>query len=152
MSDLPDDIYTELARDVDTLKNLGPLRALAGVWEGTKSLDINPKAEGPERQEFLRAIDAVKKRTQRQLKRSVYLSDVVADTAHHQERRLQDDREVVQTAAQEVLSERQQDILRLSFEGWAVQEIADQLGIAPERVSDEKYKAVRKLRQHLKVD
>src|SRR5262249_25420999 len=74
-------------------------------------------AEGPERQEFLRAIDAVKKRTQRQLKRSIYLNDVVADPAHHQERRLQDDREVVQTAAQEVLSERQQDILRLSFEG-----------------------------------
>src|ERR1700681_388624 len=29
------DIYTEHAPDSDALANLGPLRAMAGVWEGT---------------------------------------------------------------------------------------------------------------------
>ena len=29
------DIYTEPEGDPDTLANLGPLRALAGIWEGT---------------------------------------------------------------------------------------------------------------------
>ena len=34
MADFPEDIYTEAEPSVDTLANLGPLRALAGVWEG----------------------------------------------------------------------------------------------------------------------
>jgi hypothetical protein len=32
-----------------------------------------------------------------------------------------------------------------------VQEVADRLALPPERVSDEKYKAIRKLRSHLGV-
>lgn len=52
------DIYTEPEGfDVDTLRNLGPLRPLAGVWEGSKSMDVNPKADGPERQPFVERID-----------------------------------------------------------------------------------------------
>jgi hypothetical protein len=48
------DIYTEPADvDVHTLRNLGPLSALAGIWSGSHSLDINPKARGPERQVFV---------------------------------------------------------------------------------------------------
>lgn len=43
MTDYPDDIFTENSDiDVNTLANLGPLRALAGIWEGAKSLDVNP--------------------------------------------------------------------------------------------------------------
>ncbi|HWU25120.1 MAG TPA: heme-binding beta-barrel domain-containing protein [Rhizomicrobium sp.] len=42
---------------MDTLRNLGPLSALAGVWEGEKSLDINPKAEGPVRQRYVEHIE-----------------------------------------------------------------------------------------------
>ena len=50
MTDFPDDIFTEPEDvDPDTLANLGPLARLAGVWEGRKGVDINPKAEGPER-------------------------------------------------------------------------------------------------------
>ena len=49
MTDYPEDVYTEPSDvDVHTLRNLGPLTGLAGVWEGTRSLDVNPKAEGPE--------------------------------------------------------------------------------------------------------
>ena len=54
MSDFPVDIYTEPAYiDVDTLKHLGPLAAMAGIWEGTRGLDVKPKAEGPKKQAFL---------------------------------------------------------------------------------------------------
>ncbi|UAL10603.1 FABP family protein [Caulobacter segnis] len=58
MFDFPDDIFTEPEDvDPDTLANLGPLRRLAGVWEGRKGVDVNPKAEGPERREFLERIE-----------------------------------------------------------------------------------------------
>ena len=58
MSDYPDDIYTEPS-DVDphTLKNLGPLTNMAGVWEGVRGLDVNPKPDGPERQVFIERIE-----------------------------------------------------------------------------------------------
>jgi hypothetical protein len=53
VTSFPDDIFTEPS-DVapDTLANLGPLRRLAGTWEGVKGVDLNPKADGPERREF----------------------------------------------------------------------------------------------------
>jgi hypothetical protein len=58
MSEFPKDIFTEPSDvDPDTLSNLGPLRALAGVWEGAKGLDVNPKPEGPERQAFVERIE-----------------------------------------------------------------------------------------------
>ena len=38
MIQFPDDIYTEPSNvDVDTLKNLGPLRGMAGIWQGNAS-------------------------------------------------------------------------------------------------------------------
>jgi hypothetical protein len=54
----PDDIFTEPETvDPDTLANLGPLRPLAGVWESRKGVDLNPKADGPERREYIEHID-----------------------------------------------------------------------------------------------
>ena len=53
----PPDIFSEPQIDPDTLANLGPLRGLAGVWEGEKGLDINPKADGPERNRFIEHIE-----------------------------------------------------------------------------------------------
>ncbi len=104
--------------------------------------------EGEERREFVRAIDAVKKRTQRARKWSSS-TDTVADCRDLEERRRADERDAVRRAAESLLSPRQQRVLQLSFEGWSVQEIADELGVGPERISDEKYKAVRKLRAQL---
>ncbi len=58
MSETPEDIFTEQDNiDVNTLANLGPLTALAGVWEGTKGLDVNPDAGAPRRQVFVEHID-----------------------------------------------------------------------------------------------
>src|SRR5260221_9833353 len=58
MNPFPDDIFTEPEDvDPDTLANLGPLRRLAGVWEGKKGVDLNPKADGPERRVYLERIE-----------------------------------------------------------------------------------------------
>jgi len=57
MANFPDDIFTEPSDvDPDTLANLGPLRRLAGTWEGRKGLDRNPKADGPEQREYIERI------------------------------------------------------------------------------------------------
>src|SRR5262249_47603959 len=104
--------------------------------------------EGEDRREFLRAIDAVKKRTQR-ARRCSHSIDGVADPSDRPARERAEEREQVRQAAEELLTLRQQRILQMSFEGWSVQEIAAELNLPAERVSDEKYKAVRKLRAHL---
>jgi hypothetical protein len=58
LNSYPDDIFTE-PEDVDlnTLANLGPLTRLAGVWEGKKGIDLNPKGDGPERREYIERIE-----------------------------------------------------------------------------------------------
>jgi len=57
MNPFPEDIFTEPSDvDPDTLANLGPLRRLAGGWEGRKGVDLNPKAEGPERRDYIEQI------------------------------------------------------------------------------------------------
>jgi len=46
------DIFTEpVGFDVNTLRNLGPLAPLAGVWEG-QGLDVHPVAEGTQTEAF----------------------------------------------------------------------------------------------------
>jgi hypothetical protein len=58
MDTFPEDIFTEPDNvDPDTLANLGPLRRLAGIWESSKGVDLNPKADGPERREFIERIE-----------------------------------------------------------------------------------------------
>ena len=66
MNPFPHDIFTEPGDvDPDTLANLGPLRRLAGRWEARKGIDINPKADAPERREFIEriAFDAIDPQT-----------------------------------------------------------------------------------------
>lgn len=106
------------------------------------------QAEGEDRREFLRAIDAVKKRTQR-ARKGTGTVEAVADSHDRYSQNLREDREAVGRAAAELLSARQQRILQFSFEGWSVHDISSELSLPVERVSDEKYKAIRKLRAHL---
>ena len=47
------DIFTEQDPiDPDALANMGPLRRLAGIWEGLSGQDTSPKADGPELRSF----------------------------------------------------------------------------------------------------
>ena len=57
MSPFPKDIYTEPQPSVDTLANLGPLAAMAGIWRGQIGVDVNPKADGPETRAFIEHIE-----------------------------------------------------------------------------------------------
>jgi RNA polymerase sigma factor (sigma-70 family) len=134
------DCWTDCTQDVFTrlMERVGP-DAWCHIF----------RDESDERREFLRAIDAVKKRNQRARKFAGLADEAVADQHDTQERQRSAARQQVDAAAAELLSERQQQILRWSFEGWSVQEIAAEMKIGAERVSDEKYKAIRKLREHL---
>ncbi len=53
MVDFPADIYTEPDADVDTLKNLGPLTGMAGIWTSAIGEDVHPVAGGREQQAFI---------------------------------------------------------------------------------------------------
>jgi hypothetical protein len=54
----PSDIYTEpKGVDVNTLANLGPLSGMAGIWQGTRGLDVKPKAEGAKKQAYVERIE-----------------------------------------------------------------------------------------------
>jgi RNA polymerase sigma factor (sigma-70 family) len=136
---LSPDCWTDCTQEVFTrlLERLNP-----DAWDQVLHHD------GDERREFIRAIDAVKKRTQR-TRKFAGVVESVADRRDLYERHIADERAAVEQAATELLSARQQQILRLSFEGWSVQEIADEVKAPAERISDEKYKAIRKLRAHL---
>jgi len=53
----PTDVFTEQDAAPDTLTHLGPLRRLAGTWEGRDGADVNPKADGPEHRKFSERIE-----------------------------------------------------------------------------------------------
>ncbi len=58
MEEFSEDIYTEPSDvDVDTLRNLGPLTGMAGIWQGARGLDVKPKADGPKKQAFVERIE-----------------------------------------------------------------------------------------------
>src|SRR5688500_6169284 len=90
------------------------------------------KDDAEDRREFIRAIDAVKKRTQRARKYVAVSADVRDDRggdAHPREQR-----EAASQAADVVLSPRQRKIVELTADGWAVPDIAVELKTTPERV------------------
>src|ERR1022692_3919873 len=136
---LPQDQWQDCTQEVLTrlLKNLP-----ASAWEQVLA------NETEERREFIRAIDAVKKRYQRGRWQSAVLPELVSDGRDEQARDRNDERDAVQSAAQRVLSDRQQHILRLLCDGHNVADIASEMSMSPERVSDEKYKAIQKLRTY----
>ena len=138
---LQPDSWSDCTQEVLTrlVKNVEPSR-----W---MTLLDNNQAE---HREFLRAIDAVKKRAQRSRKYGGLIEEV-PDQRSQPEQTRYELREVLDKASRELLNTRQQRILQLSSYGWSVPEIARELRTSAERISDEKYKAIRKLRTHLNV-
>ena len=59
-------------------------------------------------------------------------------------------RQIAEIAA-ETISDRQFRILEMTRDGWRTSEIASELGISTDRVSDEKYKAIAKLRSSVAI-
>jgi hypothetical protein len=54
----PTDIFTEPEPDPNTLANLGPLSAMAGIWTSVEGVDVHPTAAGPEPQPYVESIRA----------------------------------------------------------------------------------------------
>lgn len=136
---LPQDQWSDCTQEVLTrlLRNLP-----ATAWDRALAIETE------ERREFIRAIDAVKKRYQRGRWQSAAMPELVPDVREEQARDYHDEREAVQEAGEKVLSERQRCILKLICDGHNVADIATELAMSPERVSDEKYKAIQKLRSY----
>ena len=98
-----------------------------------------------ERQELKRAVWAAAQRWRRQRRSApLYSHDVESP-----------ERGVARQEAQELidasdsLSARQRFILHRSLDGATARELAEELGVPAARVSDEKYKAIQKLRREL---
>jgi DNA-binding NarL/FixJ family response regulator len=126
-------------------------RLLTKARDGQLDLAQVLAEDTPERRELVRAIDMVRKRVQR-TKRFQPLDGFTTPTTNLDQR--QRDRielgEILEGARRAVLSSRQDRIIELWMRGWSVPEIGAELDLPLTRVSDEKYKALRKLEQHLR--
>lgn len=138
---LPVDSWADCTQDV-------LIRMLERVPESSWPRAL--QAEGDERREFIRAIDAVKKRAQR-ARRYVAWDSIDEAAAAVQSQDHSDRREAVDRAVLN-LTDRQQSIIGDTMRGFTVPEIAARLSMAPERVSDEKYKAIRKLQSAVRSE
>lgn len=98
-----------------------------------------------ERQELNRTVWRTIKRWQRAPRPAQLEESYVGGTNDSR----QDAWDEVMAAARQHLSKQQRRILKLTREGWQTHEIAHELDLTPARVSDEKYKAIRKLRAQL---
>ena len=125
-------------------------RLLGKARAGDLDLNLVLADDTPERRELVRAIDTVRKRVQR-LKKYQSLDELTAPGSDLDriDRERQELGELLENARHAVLSDRQDRIVELWTRGWTVPEIAATLDMPVARVSDEKYKALRKLERHL---
>jgi hypothetical protein len=125
-------------------------RLLTKARDGQLDLTQVLAEDTPDRRELVRAIDMVRKRIQR-TKRFQPL-DGSTTPASDLDRRQRDQLElgeILETARRAVLTTRQDRIIELWMRGWSVPEIGVELDMPVTRVSDEKYKALRKLERQL---
>jgi hypothetical protein len=125
-------------------------RLLTKARDGQLDLTQVLAEDTPERRELVRAIDMVRKRIQR-TKRFQPL-DGSTTPACDLDRRQRDQielGEILENARHSVLTSRQDRIIELWMRGWSVPDIGVELDMPVTRVSDEKYKALRKLERQL---
>jgi ATP/maltotriose-dependent transcriptional regulator MalT len=125
-------------------------RLLTKARQGELDMTQVLAEDTPERRELVRAIDMVRKRVQRTKRYQPLDSFTTPATDLDQRHR---DRlelgEILEAARRAVLTTRQDRIIELWMRGWSVPEIGAELRLAVTRVSDEKYKALRKLERQL---
>jgi DNA-directed RNA polymerase specialized sigma24 family protein len=125
-------------------------RLLTKAREGRLDLNQVLAEESDERRELVRAIDMVRKRVQRAKRYQPLDGHTPCTEVDQRERDRLDLGEILESARRAVLSKRQDRIIELWMRGWSVPEIGTELGLPLARVSDEKYKALRKLEHHLR--
>jgi RNA polymerase sigma factor (sigma-70 family) len=125
-------------------------RLLSKARAGQLDLNLVLADDTLERRELVRAIDMVRKRVQR-TKRYQPLDDQLTPgpDVDERHRNRQELGEILEAARRAVLTARQDRIVELWTRGWSVPEIGEALKLPVARVSDEKYKALRKLENHL---
>jgi hypothetical protein len=125
-------------------------RLLTKARDGQLDLTQVLADDTPDRRELVRAIDMVRKRIQR-TKRFQPLdgSTTPASDLDRRQRNQLELGEILETARRAVLTPRQDRIIELWMRGWSVPEIGVELDLPVTRVSDEKYKALRKLERQL---
>lgn len=124
-------------------------RLLTKAREGRLDLTQVLAEDAPERRELVRAIDMVRKRVQRTKRYQSIDGSAPASMSDARDRERLELGEILEAARRAVLSKRQDRIIELWMRGWSVPEIGEELALPLARVSDEKYKALRKLEQHL---
>ncbi len=125
-------------------------RLLGKARAGQLELNLVLADDTLERRELVRAIDMVRKRVQRS-KRFQSLDDqyTPGPDVDQKQRNRQELGEILENARRAVLTTRQDRIVELWTRGWTVPEIGEELKLPVARVSDEKYKALRKLENYL---
>lgn len=103
--------------------------------------------ETPEGPDFFRAVDAVKKRAQR-MKVAAPI-DAVGEVAAPDDSNRQLWRDAIEQAIERDLNPREADLIRATMRGESPMEIAQQWGLTPKTVSNEKTRAFQKLRASL---
>jgi RNA polymerase sigma factor (sigma-70 family) len=125
-------------------------RLLGKVRAGQLDLNLVMADDTAERRELVRAIDMVRKRVQRSKKlQPLDEQGTPGPDLDGRRRDRQELGEILEAARAAVLTSRQDRILEMWTEGWTVPEIGEALKMPVARVSDEKYKALRKLENHL---
>ncbi len=131
--DCTQEVFSRLLERVDTAR-----------WSEILKKDVE------DHQEFLRAVDAVKKRVQR----SRSLNSISGDVCDYRLQRTSkrnEIRDIIDQVGRDILSDRQRTILKLSSDGWSIPDIAAALKTPAARISDDKYKAICKLRSAIHV-
>lgn len=112
---------------------------------GIRDVLSQETADGPV---FFRAVDTVKKRAQRE--RSFQpLDTVAAEVASKSDESQSDRRGALREAIHQSLSPREAALIYATLKGETPAEIASQWGVAPKTVSNEKTRAIQKLRDVL---
>ena len=125
-------------------------RLLGKARDGQLDLTLVLAEDTPERRELVRAIDMVRKRVQRTKKyQPLDTFTTPATDLDQRERNRLELGEILEAARHAVLTSRQDRIIELWMRGWSVPEIGAELKLPVTRVSDEKYKALRKLEHQL---
>lgn len=135
------------------LQNLGRSRFDGMVAEigqvGIKEVLSRETAEGPD---FFRAIDTVKKRAQRERSHQPLDDQVAAAAADGSDAAAASWRGALREAIDRTLSPREAELIHETLLGKTPAEIANQWGVAPKTVSNEKTRAIQKLREALVAD
>src|SRR4051794_17986020 len=125
-------------------------RLLGKARAGQLDLNLVLAEDTAERRELVRAIDMVRKRVQRSKRHQSFDEQLTAGPGvDERERDRQELGEILEAARRAVLTDRQDRIVELWTRGWTVPEIGQAMDLPVARVSDEKYKALRKLERHL---